>query len=112
MPGARKSGRAPRRGPRKTAQRKRHSVAEREKILAEASALKLTGKQVAEKFGISAVTYYVWRMQAGRGPRCAPTNKCTLATAAEAKLRAAVRAKVTGLLPRILEEEVNRLLGG
>ena len=43
----------------KSKQGKRHSAGEREKILAEAKAANLTGKQVAERYGISTVTYYL-----------------------------------------------------
>jgi len=71
----------------------------------------LTGKQVAEKYGISTVTYYLWRKKAGAGGRKAPSKNGTLANAAESKLRTAVRAKMAGLLPKILDEEVERILG-
>jgi len=111
MPAARKSKETIRKSVRKAKRRKRHSAEEREKILAEAKAAQLTGKQVAEKYGISTLTYYLWRKKAGSGPRKAPSKNGTLASTAESKLRAAVRAKVTGLLPKILDEEVDRILG-
>jgi transposase-like protein len=111
MPAARKLKGTIRKSVRKAKPRKRHSPAEREKILADAKAAKLTGKQVAEKYGISTLTYYLWRKKAGSGGRKAPGKNGTLTSAAESKLRSAVRAKVTGLLPRILDEEVERILG-
>ena len=109
MPAARKG--TIRKSVRKPKQLKRRSPAEREKILAEAKAAKLTGKQVAEKYGISTLTYYLWRKKAGSVRRKAPGKNGTLTSAAESKLRTAVRAKVTGLLPKILDEEVERILG-
>ena len=111
MPAAKKSKGTVRKSVRKPKPRRRHSPAEREKILAEAKAANLTGKQVAEKYGISTLTYYLWRKKAGSVSRKAPSKNGTLANAAESKLRAAVRAKVTGMLPKILDEEVNRVLG-
>jgi len=111
MPAAKKSKGTIRQRVRKAKPRKRHSAEEREKILAEAKAAKLTGKQVAEKYGISTLTYYLWRKKAGSERRKAPGKNGTLTNAAEVKLRAAVRAKVTGLLPKILDEEVERILG-
>ena len=111
MSASRKTKAASRRPGRKSKQRKRHSAAEREKILNEAKAANLTGKHVAERYGISTVTYYLWRKQAERGQRKTPSTNGTLASAAEAKLRAAVRAKMTALLPKILDEEADRLLG-
>jgi len=56
MPAAKKSKGTIRKSVRKAKLRKRHSPAEREKILAEARAANLTGKQVAEKYGISTLT--------------------------------------------------------
>src|SRR5689334_3280542 len=96
----------------KPTSRKRFSAAERAKILAAAKKANLTGKQVAAKYGISMVTYYVWKKQAGQGGHKAPTRTSGFSGAAESKLRAVVRAKVTRLLPRILKEEVDRILGG
>ena len=111
MPAVRKSKGTVRKSIRKAKPRKRHSPAEREKILAEAKAAHLTGKQVAEKYGISTLTYYLWRKKAGSDVRRTLSKNGTLSSAAESKLRAAVRAKVTGLLPKILDEEVDRILG-
>jgi len=111
MPAAKKSKGTIGKAARKAKVRKRHSPEEREKILAEATAAKLTGKQVAEKYGISTLTYYLWRKKAGSIRPKAPSKNGTLANAAEVKLLAAVRAKMTRLLPKILDEEVDRLLG-
>jgi transposase-like protein len=97
---------------RKAKQRKRYSPAERKMILADALAGKLTGNQVAEKYGISALTYYLWRKKTAPGRRAAPGRNGAIASTAETKLRAAVRAKMTGLLAKILDEEVDRILGG
>ena len=96
----------------KPGSRKRFSPAERAKILAAARAANLTGKQVAAKYGISTVTYFVWKKQAGQGGRKAATKTRALASVTESKLRSVVRTKVTRLLPRILKEEVDRILGG
>ena len=110
MPAARKLKGTIRKSVRKAKARKRHSPAEREKILADAKAANLTGKQVAEKYGISTLTYYLWRKKAG-SVRKAPGKNGTQASNAESKLRTAVRAQVTGLLPKIIDEEVKRILG-
>lgn len=96
----------------KSGSRKRFSASERAKILAAARAANLTGKQVAAKYGISTVTYYVWKKRAGKGGRKAATKTRVLAGVTESKLRSVVRTKVTRLLPRILKEEVDRILGG
>lgn len=95
----------------KSSSRKRFSPAERAKILAAAKAANLTGKQVSSKYGISMVTYYVWKKQAGLGGRKTAKRTAGLTGATESKLRSVVRAKVERLLPRILKEEVDRIFG-
>ena len=96
---------------KKSKSSKRYSPAERMKILAAAKAANLTGKQVSAKYGISMVTYYVWKKQAGQGGRKARTNTGALSGATESKLRSVIRAKVERLLPKILKEEVERFFG-
>ncbi len=44
---------------------KRSSPARRAAILADAKVNRLTGKEVAKKYGISAAIYYLWRRQIG-----------------------------------------------
>ena len=44
---------------------RRFTPKERAAILADAKRNRLTGAQVAAKYGISAITYYIWRQRAG-----------------------------------------------
>jgi transposase-like protein len=111
MPAAKKSKTTTRTSASKAKLRKRYTPAERGKIMAEAKAAGLTGKQVAEKYGVSAVTFYLWRKKVGNGRSRSAGRNGTLASVTEAKLRAAVRAKMAGMLPKILNEEVDRVLG-
>ncbi len=96
----------------KKATRKSFTPAERAKILAEAAAKSLTGKQVARLHGISMVTYYVWRKKAGAEGRSAREMKVGSGATQDlaAQLRVEVRAKIGELLPGILRAEVTSYL--
>lgn len=101
----------PNSGPKSSARtsRKHRSVDERAQILQLAAAEGLTGAQVAKRFGISQVTYYLWRKKAGaeakRVPKPSPailTTDSSLTTT----VRTAVEARVREMLPEIVRSEV------
>ena len=105
--------------PRKRAQRKRYTDAEKKQILATAKKEGLTGAQVKKRFGVSTLTFYRWRgpvrsdavARKGRkrGPGRPPgTGKVNVDVAA---IRREVQAQVRRLLPRIIREEVARFFG-
>jgi transposase-like protein len=88
---------------------KRFTPKERSAILTEAKTKRMTGPQVAEKFGIAAITYYVWRQQASergwygvgrRGGWTQPTDS----------RRSSPSRQLKRLLARILREVINEEL--
>jgi hypothetical protein len=91
----------------------RYSKAHRDKVLETARREKLTGAQVANRFGISMWTYYSWRSPA-RGIHVKTKRQAAgLAKRngrAHGDLRAEVEAQVRRVLPAIVKEEVNTLL--
>jgi transposase-like protein len=110
--------RAAPRKPRKTKASKprRYSDQERRRILATARREGLTGAQVHQRFGISTLTYYLWRKKAGagnRGPaRTKRTHRAPIRDGAlAAQVRQEVQAKVGEILPQILREEVAAYVG-
>ena len=96
----------------KPAKRKRSTPAERAKILAEAQRLGLTGKEVAQKYGISMFTYYQWRKKAAGQRRRSDTGGASggVQRGLAAPLRAAVRAKLRKLLPTIVRQELDAIV--
>ena len=95
------------------ATRKQFLPAQRAAILGEARAKGLTGKQAAAKYGISMVTYYVWRKRsglsrvvAGRGKRGQRAN----GDAVSFTVRSNVRAHIQKLLPTIVRQEAEAAL--
>lgn len=96
--------------------RVRYSDVERQKILETAKREGLTGNQVAKRFGISTVTYYLWRKKTGsttRGRQGGRLSRSRLNLAEfSGQLREAVRVKVREMLPGIIEQEVAASLGG
>jgi transposase-like protein len=101
-----------RRNRAKRRMRKRFSPEQRKKILEEARELKLTGKQVAEKHGISTVSYYLWRKKAGgrRRRRAATSRGRGGQRGLAAPLRLAVRAKLRKMLPAIVRQELDAIV--
>lgn len=93
--------------PRKT--RKQYSASKRAAILAEAKAKGLTGKDVAKKYGISMVTYYLWRKKAGgeggdgRATRAVATTSRNGSTG---DIRKVIKERVRLMAPAILRDEV------
>lgn len=102
--------------PRKEKATRRFSDAERQRILTTAEREGLTGNQVAKKFGISTVTYYLWRKKTGsttRGRRRSGRAARPRVDAADfsGQLREAVRARVREMLPEIIAQEIGASLG-
>ena len=90
--------------------RKQFTPEQRAKILAEAKAQKLTGKQVAKKHGISMVTYYLWRSKAGGRGRGAVARHRGTGGDLGSQVRAEVQTKVRQILPDIVHAEVSSYL--
>src|SRR5262249_6358054 len=92
---------------KKSTQRKRYTKQQRAKIIATADKEDLTATDVQKRFGVIPVTYYAWRKKAkasrglARGVRGATSKR---------SLRLAVRSQLEKQLPKIVDQEVNRLL--
>ncbi len=99
--------------PRRQSRRgKRYAPAQRAHILAVARREQLTGEQVAERFGVSTLSFYTWRKKAGSArpgrqglPRLGKQDELT------SQIRLAIREKVRDLLPTLVEEEIGAALG-
>jgi transposase-like protein len=93
----------------------RYSAERKAEILAAAKEDRLTGEQVAKRFGVSTLTFYRWRGPVRGRKRGRPvgsknrvaTGKVKVDTAA---VRREVQAQVRKLLPRIIREEVTAAL--
>ncbi len=98
--------------PKAGSKRKRFTSAERAAILADAGANGLTGAQVAKKYGISTVTYYLWRSKnkkaarASRGSGRSRTGQVSI----KSSMRAAVRERIRASIPDIVRAEVSAYL--
>lgn len=92
--------------------RKQYSPEKRAEIMTDAKTNELTGKQVAEKYGISMVTYYLWRKKVGGPTRASKAGQRSLPLGAgfETQVRAAIGAKVRELLPGIVARELQKQL--
>lgn len=101
--------------------RKRYTPAEKAKILAAARNEKLTGAQVAKRFGVSPLSYYTWRKKAGaaarRGPKAGSRTRGRRVGARvqgsanlSEMVRRAVQAQIARVLPQILQSEVDTAL--
>jgi len=108
-------------GPRKGVAPKRYTPSERAKILAAAKREGLSGLAAAKKFGISSLTFYNWRKQAGMEPRGGWRRGRTTVSSALPRdfdgqlgdlVRREVRARLSQALPHIVQEEVAIALGG
>jgi hypothetical protein len=92
----------------------RYSTAKRDEILETALRERLSGAQVAKRFGISMWTFYSWRspargihVKSKRDPRVRVKAK---PNGRNGDLRADVGAQIRRVLPAIVKEEVNALL--
>ena len=101
-----------RRTPQKTLSqgRLRFTPAERTKILAVARREGLTGAKAAKRFGISQVTYYLWRKKASTGSQRGVARR-RLGTRLDGRniaeiVRREVRARIAAMLPEILKSEI------
>ena len=99
----------------KKAKRKRFTPQQRSQILNAARAGKMTAKQVQAKYGVSMVTYYLWRRKAGiarphKGSRAALAKMGPSQAGLERMLRIAVRERIQAALPSIVRDEVQDYL--
>lgn len=96
---------------KKTKRRKRYSEEQRAKILDAARKEKLTAAAVQKRFGVSTVTYYAWRKKAGVGKRRRGRAASRRGDLLSSRVRERVEARVRELLPKVVDAEVDRLLG-
>lgn len=106
---------------RKSNRSRRYTPAEKANILAVARSEGLTGAQVAKKFGVSTLSYYLWRKQSGTSKRggAKPGRRAGVAGSGGATggtidiaelIRREVRSQIDRMLPQILESEVGSTL--
>jgi transposase-like protein len=101
---------------KKRAKRQRYTPTQRNKILSAARVGNLTAKDVKKQFGVTPVTYYLWRRKAGltgtsgRGRAALAVGAVASAPALEKLLRGEVRARIQAALPAIVREEVTGYL--
>src|SRR5690349_14844081 len=88
--------------------RKGYSPEKKAEILAATRKGKMTGAQVAAKFGISTLTFYRWRGPV-RGTRT--RSAAGRVKVDERVIRREVQRQIQKMLPRIIKEEVGRALG-
>src|SRR5262249_24986158 len=89
----------------------RYSTAKRDEILETARREKLSGAEVAKRFGISMWTYYSWRSPA-RGIHVKAKREAAAMSNgnADRDLRSPIRDEVRRVLPALVKEEVNAYL--
>src|SRR5215468_10473631 len=87
----------------------RYSTAKRDEILETARREKLSGAEIAKRFGISMWTYYSWRSPA-RGIHVKSKREAAAMTNGNGVLRSELSAEVRRVLPAIVKEEVNAYL--
>lgn len=95
----------------------RYSAEKKAEILEAAKKDKLTGDQVAKRFGISTLTFYRWRGPVRGRKRGRPVGSKNRVAGARVKVNTAavrreVQAQVRKLLPQIIREEVAAALKG
>ena len=102
---------------KKSKKRQRFTPAERTRILTAAKTEGLTAKQVKSKYGVSTVTYYLWRRKAGLTANSRVGRKSSLTASSvtssaglERMLRNAVRERIQATLPTIVRDEVQGYL--
>ena len=101
---------------KKRAKRQRYTAAQRTKILTAARTGNLTAGDVKQQFGVTPVTYYLWRRKAGltgtRGRKSgiARIAATTSGPGLEKMLRGEVRARIQSALPAIVRDEVKGYL--
>ena len=91
--------------------RRRFTPAERQRILATARRENLTGAQVAQRYGVAAVTYYLWRQKARPAIRTAArtVRESRLIDVAD-ELRRQLRDQIRGIMPELIRSEVDAVM--
>ncbi len=89
----------------------RYSAEKKAEILAAAKKESLTGEQVAERFGVSTLTFYRWRGPVRGRKRGRPVGSKNRVAAGGVKVdvtavRREVQVQIRKLLPQIIREEV------
>ena len=91
--------------------RKRYSARRRQEIIAVANREGLTATDVQHRFGVIPVTYYSWRKKVAEDVRRAnPKPPVRRRNGIEQRARDAVRSRLAKQIPRIVQEEVDRIL--
>lgn len=93
--------------------RKSYTESQRQEILAAAQKDGLTALAVQKRFGVTPVTYYSWRKKLGLKGKRGRKPAAALASSGMdigATVRSSVRSQVQAMLPRIVQEEVERYL--
>lgn len=88
---------------------KRYTAADKKRILDAARKEKLTGEQVAKRFGVSTLTFYRWRGPV-RSKRHSVEKTRQRARVDGGDLRAHARSAIQERLPKIMREELDRFL--
>jgi len=96
---------------RATTSRRRFTPAERARILAAAHREGLTGAKAAKKFGISQVTYYLWRKNARPAIREAAqaVRKSGVIHLAD-EIRERLRDQIRRMVPDVVRKEIDAVL--
>ena len=98
---------------KRTKTRRRHSDAERQRILDTARREGLSGPKAAKRFGISTLTFYNWRKKSGtsaRGHSKAARGSRSSGDGIAGLVRDQVRSEIQSVLPAIVREEVDSAL--
>ncbi|MBI1797179.1 MAG: transposase [Candidatus Eisenbacteria bacterium] len=96
---------------KKRKRRTRYTTEQRTKILAAAKSEGLTATAVQKRFGVTPVTYYSWRRKSGIGKRRGRrAGAASGGGSLGVRVRGAVEARMSALLPQLVEAEVNRYL--
>ena len=95
--------------------RKRYSAEQKAKILETAKKEELTAGAVQKRFGVKPVTYYSWRKSVKSRRTAAPPGRRGPGrprrdSGIAGSVRAEVQSKVRQMLPRVVQEEVDRYL--
>jgi transposase-like protein len=91
--------------------RKRYTPAERTRILATARREGLSGRKAAERFGISEVTYYLWRKKARPAIRQAARDvRQSGVIDLAADIQKQLQERIRQLMPDAIRKEIDAVL--